>query len=168
MVRPDLADRTHSIYFRSPEEKIEWEKLALKSNVSLSKYILEMARRGQEDRLEISKNLAEELGKLRDENNRLRDENKLLLMLREKNETELFKLKNSLFLPENFQGERTFAPELRDILKQGGYWTGHELLKALKIDPKDSEAVQIVQRQLRLLQDYKIVLEEARGWRWIA
>ncbi len=168
MVRPDLADRTHSIYFQSPKEKIEWENLARTSKVSLSKYILEMARRGQEDRQELVGNLAEELRKLRDENNRLRDENKLLSMLREKNETELFKLKHSLFLQDNFQGERSFALELRDVLKRGGYWTGYELLKALKIDPKDSAAVQIVHRQLKLLQDYEVIREEARGWTWIA
>jgi hypothetical protein len=168
MVRPELTERTHSVYFQSPEEKLEWENFAKESKVSLSKYILEMARRGKEDRQESSRNYAEELRKLRDENNRLRDDYKLLSMLRERNETELFKLKHSLFLPDNFQGERSFAPELRDILRQGGFWTGHELLKSLKIDPKDSEAVQIVHRQLKLLQDYKVVREEERGWRWIA
>jgi hypothetical protein len=168
MAREIYKGRQFTVYFLTPEDLEEWSEEAQANGASLNKYILEMAQRGREDRREHSTILTEELGKLKVENNRLQDENKLLSMLREKYENELFKLRHSVFLLDDFQGKRSFAKELQGILKQGGHWTGHELLEALKIDPRDSEAVRIAHSQLKLLQDYGIVREEAKGWCWIS
>jgi hypothetical protein len=52
-------------------------------------------------------------------------------------------------------------------LKKGRAYSGQDILKSLNVDPKDSEAVRIVHRQLQILQDFKLITEGANGWRWV-
>lgn len=167
MPLPQYSTLRQEVYFSSTEERNSFLEAAKAHGMALSKYIVEMARRGQESEENRPRPVAaQDLDSLREEIRKLRDENKLLSMLREKNETELFKLRNEVFLQPHGEGE--LDSELMDLLRSGGTHDGKEILSVLHISPADSKAMQIIYRQLTMLQSMGMVREEARGWRWIA
>jgi hypothetical protein len=43
----------------------------------------------------------------------------------------------------------------------------YRLLEALGIDPRESELVKAVSKQLEELEGYGMIKAEAKGWRWI-
>jgi uncharacterized protein YydD (DUF2326 family) len=57
--------------------------------------------------------------------------------------------------------------ELIKILKHGKAIEGYTILKEQGIDPRDSEAVKLVNNQLEFLRRFDLVEEDAKGWRWI-
>lgn len=105
---------------------------------------------------------------LRDQNRKLRRELESAKAELERQRTELFKLRNEALLQPMPQGVIQLNERLVDILKRGGTWSSNGLLKELDINPNDVEAIQIVTHQLQMLQDFNLVIEGARGWKWIA
>jgi hypothetical protein len=78
--------------------------------------------------------------------------------------TELFKLRNSIFL--NNQGQFQLELRIIEALRNGGTWSDRELLKELEVDPRDVDAIKLVTIQLQHLQDYNLVEESPYGWKW--
>ena len=112
--------------------------------------------------------MVKELAQLREENRKQREELKLKTLVLEKYETELFKLKHEAFSePKEFDGLRRYSEELVAILKRGRIANGHDILRELSIDPKDSESVKLVSNQLENLQSFGLVKETSSGWKWI-
>jgi hypothetical protein len=112
--------------------------------------------------------MVKELAQLREENRKQREEFKLKTLVLEKYETELFKLKHEAFSePKEFDGLRRYSEDLVAILKRGRIVSGHEILRELAIDPKDSESVKLVSNQLENLQGFGLVKETSSGWQWI-
>jgi hypothetical protein len=84
-----------------------------------------------------------------------------------KYETDLYKLRYEAFAElEEFDGARRHDEELIAILKRGKTIDGYEILKELKIDPKDSDAVKLVSNQLENLRRFGLAKETGNGWRW--
>jgi hypothetical protein len=167
MPRPEYKDRQFNLIFPSAVDLDEWQAEAEKCGVSLCKYILAMAEKGKNmdasprlDLLREAEASREELGKLR---RNLKDKDAAL----EKYETELFRLRNQAFIQPLPRGSVDYGEELIRLLKQGRNWNGPELLSALGVDPKNSDAMAIILRQLQVLQDLGLVLEGATGWRWV-
>lgn len=156
-----------TIYFRK-EEVVELNKIieaARALKMTKAAYAREMIRRGMEipTTPQIDFSAAhedrEEIIKLRRE---LRDKTAAF----EKLETELFTLKNSLFL-EPVRGKAQFPTELLELLQNGRTWRSQEIMESLHIDTKNIEALQILANQLHTLQDLHLVEEGPKGWRWI-
>ena len=84
----------------------------------------------------------------------------------EKKETEIFKLRYGAFLQQDFQASISYSKPLIELIQQGKSWKEEDLLKVLHIDPKDSDAMQIVTRQLERLAKFGLVRKEAEGWMW--
>jgi hypothetical protein len=166
MPRPSHYNRQFLIYLPTEKDLENWRELAKAAGISLNKYIFEMVERGRQE-AQPRTDLVEEISGLREENQRQREEIKLKSLVLEKYETELFKLKHESFLQPEFQGKQQFSEALVILLKKGRTHSGRDILKALNIDPKDSEAVRIVHRQLQVLQDFKLIEEAVNGWRWI-
>ena len=80
-------------------------------------------------------------------------------------ETENFKLKHVSLLDET--GRKDFSPKLIEVLRSGGTWPGRDLLNELEVNPDDFIVIQMITKQLQVLQDWGVVKESARGWRWI-
>ena len=57
--------------------------------------------------------------------------------------------------------------DLIRILKRGKPIDGYSILKELGIDPRETEAVKLVNNQLESLRRFGLVDETASGWRWI-
>jgi hypothetical protein len=101
---------------------------------------------------------------LREENRKLREDLKLRTLALEKAETDLFRAQNVAFLEEPHG--RFNLSELIKTLKTGGLWTADKILESLHISPRDVEVVQIISKQLQVLQSVGLVTETLRGWRW--
>jgi hypothetical protein len=166
MPRPSHYNRQFLIYLPTEKDLGTWKELAKAAGISLNKYIFEMVERGGQE-AQPRTDLIKEISDLREENQKQMEELKLKSLVLEKYETELFKLRNESFLHPEFQGMQQFSEDLVNLLKKGRTFSGHEILRSLNIDPKDSEAVRIVHRQLLVLQDFRLIEEGAGGWRWI-
>ena len=84
----------------------------------------------------------------------------------EKTETEMFKLQYGSFLKKDIQGTSSFSKPLIELVQNGRTWTEADLLKELRIDPKDGDAIEITTRQLEELERFDLVKREANGWKW--
>jgi len=89
-------------------------------------------------------------------------------MLLEKLEGEVYKARYDSFKEvELGEGSRRHDEELIKILKHGKAIEGYAILEKLGIDPRDSDAVKLVNNQLESLRRFGLVEENASGWRWI-
>ena len=166
MPRPSHYNRQFLIYLPTEKDLDNWKELAKAARISLNKYIFEMVERGRQE-AQPRTDLIKEISDLREENQKQREEIKLKSLVLEKYETELFKFRHESFLQPEFQGTQQFSEALVNLLKKGRAYSGQDILKSLNVDPKDSEAVRIVHRQLQILQDFKLIEEGVTGWRWI-
>jgi hypothetical protein len=135
----------------------------------LSKFVFEAveafhAAKDEKPRSDFVKELAE----VKEDAQKLRSELKLKNMLLEKLEGEVYKTRYDSFKEvELGEGSRRHDEELIKILKKGKAIEGYGILEKLGIDPKDTEAVKLVNNQLESLRRFGLVEEGARGWKWI-
>jgi hypothetical protein len=146
-----------TLTLQSDEQRHKWFEEINAYGQGMSHWICAMVERGRSSPRDF--NAARELQKVREECNKLRIKNQLLLTSLQKERSESFKLRAR----PSLEGEKlNVAP----ILRQGGHWSQRQLMEALQIDPVDIEALQIVRRQLEVLQDAGFVEETGSGWRW--
>jgi hypothetical protein len=89
-------------------------------------------------------------------------------MLMEKMEAEVYKARYASFQEvEIGEGTRYHDQELISILKRSKVLDGYSILKELAIDPRETEAVKLVNNQLESLKRFGLVEETAKGWKWI-
>ncbi len=154
-----------------PSEKFlqKCEARAKASRLSLSKWIFETVE-ASVDQAEAPKpdhDIAKDLEMLQSENRDLRRHLKESENLLERRETELFKLRHESFADPLFRGHREGAEALIEVLRRGGTRSNEDLLRELNVNPKDRDAMQVLLGQLHALQDYGLVAETAKGWRWV-
>ena len=168
MVATKFKNRHCDIYLPSEKDLVRWEELAEKAGISLSKFVYETVELHLDsEQAKPRSDMTKELSQFREEIRKLREEVKLKSLMLEKKETEIFRLRNESFVQPNYQGPRQFNQDIVDILRKGGSWKGEDILAASNIDPRDSEAIRIISKQLKMLQDFGLVEEGPRGWRWV-
>ena len=167
----DLKKRAIYVYLPSVEMANKWKKLAGKAGASISKFVIEhvegsLKEEGEEGyprRTELIKRLKgvnEELA-------RLREEKKILKRAYERLDLELRRYRAQPFLEGEFQGVRTYDKELIALLKRQGTVEGRRILEELGIDPRDSDLVKAVNKQLENLEGYGLIVARPRGWKWL-
>jgi len=167
-ITPDKERYTY-IYHPSREHKERWQKLARKSRTPLSKFVIgivdsvidadeEFAPRGEMQR---------ELDNIQNENKGLREDIQRKTIVLERYESELKRYRSQTFLDDNYGGVRRYSKELIEILKSRLQMDGYKLLEVLGVDPKDSETVKGISKQLEELEEYGLVRPVGKGWRWI-
>ena len=115
---------------------------------------------------EPSQEIISQKTSLQEENRTLRrDLEKSEAKLREL-ETQIFKLQHGSFLSDS-ESQKIYSEKVIRVLRSGGTWPGRELLAELGVNPDDAVAIQIITTQLQALQDFGLVTESARGWKWI-
>lgn len=62
---------------------------------------------------------------------------------------------------------RRYSKEIVDLLKSRGQTDSYRILEDLGIDPRESELVKAVSRQLEELEAYGMVKTDGRSWQWI-
>ncbi|MEM2760187.1 MAG: hypothetical protein QXU32_10810 [Nitrososphaerales archaeon] len=166
-----LTKRAIYVYLPNVRMANEWKRLAEKSRVPISKFVVEHVenslkqedKKGYASRAELLKQLKqkdEEIAKLK-------QENRLLKMLTDNLDRDLKLYRAKPFLEEEFEGVRAYARELIQLLKKNKTVDSDHILHELGIKPKDAELVKAINKQLEYLQAYGLVEPTARGWRWI-
>ena len=104
---------------------------------------------------------------LKAENKTLRDDLRQKEIVLERYEDQLKRYRAQPFQEEDYKGMRRYSSELVEVLKKRGSVDSYRLLEALGIDPRESELVKAVSKQLEELEGYKLVKTDGRSWRWI-
>jgi predicted nuclease with TOPRIM domain len=160
-------NRRFEIYFPSEEFLKKWKDQAEAARMPLSKWIFETVEATEEDESIPALDLIKDQEALRDQNRNLKRELENAKAELERQKTELFKLKHEALLLPVPEGVVQLNEKIVDALRSGGTWSSRELLKELNVSPNDIEAIEITTRQLQMLQDFGLVREGVKGWRWI-
>jgi hypothetical protein len=169
MVAPHLKARYINVYLPSAKLKQLWEEDAKKAGLPLSKFVFEAVESFRAPDDEIPRyDLVKELADAKEEMQKLRSDLKMKDLLLEKLESEVYKARYADFAEvDATDGTRSHDEDLIKILKRGKVVEGYSILKELGIDPRETEAVKLVNNQLESLQRFGLVEETAVGWRWI-
>lgn len=168
MPREEYTGRCQLFYFKSQKHLEGWKEEAKAHNLSLNRYLLEMAERGRVKESTRPKTGSPGDTQLRESLSKLLSENRDLNLICEKQQAEIIKLRHREFLQVQTEIMRRYSKELVELLRTGGVWPGQDILKALNIPQSDSEAVQIVYAQLKGLEVYGLVHEAIGGWKWVS
>jgi hypothetical protein len=168
VVKPDKS-RYVWLYLPSKADKERWQALADEAKTPLSTFCISIIeeRLAEEDEFKPRREGAKDLEDLKNENRTLRDDLKQKEIVLERYENELKRYRSQSFLEEDYKGMRRYSKELVEILKTRGQVDSYKLLEALGIDPRESELVKAVSKQLEELEDYKLVKSDGRLWKWI-
>ena len=158
--------RYTEIYFPSEKFLERWKEKAKDARMPLSSWVFATVEATIDGTIEPSQEITSHNVSLQEENRRLRRElEKDEAKLREL-ETQIFKLQHSSIFSDT-DNRRVYSGKLIKALRSGGTWPGCELLEELGVSPNDTEVVQSVSAQLQALQDFGLISENARGWKWI-
>lgn len=165
-----IKDRSIYVYLPTHEMVKAWKKRAKKQGVSISKFVIEHVENSlqqeEDPTYKPRGDLVKEINELRDQIKELSDDNRQKKIVIERLDNELRKYRAEVFLEERFEGVRKYDKELIGILKRRGVVDSDGLLKDLGIDPRDSNLVIAVSKQLENLEAYGLVSSTKRGWRW--
>ena len=168
MVMPDKSRYVY-LYLPTAEDKKRWQSLADEAGIPLSKFIIQVVEEALVDESDFKPRgeLVKEIGKLRSENKELRDDLNQKKIVLEKYENELKRYRSEAFLEDKYEGLRKYNKEIMAILKRGGVVDSYVLLEELGVDPKQTDLVRAVSKQLEDLESYGLISSTQRGWRWI-
>jgi hypothetical protein len=169
MVAPGLKTRYINVYLPSEEAKQQWEDDAKKAGIPLSRFVFEAVESFRTCRKETPRSdFIKELAEAKEELQKLRSDLKMKNLLIEKLEGDVYKARYDSFKEvEMGEGTRRHDEDLIEVLKFGKSLDGYAILKELGIDPRDTEAVKLVNNQLESLRRFGLVEETGNGWRWI-
>jgi hypothetical protein len=168
LVKPDKS-RYVWLYLPSKADKGRWQAEADKARSSLSTFCISIIEeRLSEEEFKPRRELTREMEALKSENKSLRDDLKQKAIVLERYEADLKKYRSQSFLNEDYAGTRGYSKEIVDLLKSRGQADSYKILEALGIDPRESELVKAVSKQLEELEGYGFIKADAKGWRWIS
>jgi hypothetical protein len=168
LVKPDKS-RYVWLYLPSKADKERWQALADKAKTPLSTFCISIIeeRLAEEGEFKPRRELSREMETLKAEIKALRDDLRQKEIVLERYETELKRYRAQPFQEEDYKGMRRYSKELVEFLKGRGHADSYKILEALGIDPRESELVKAVSRQLEELEAYGMIKAEGRTWRWI-
>ena len=162
-------NRSWTLYFPSEEDLDRWQELAKAAKLPLSHWIFETMELHLAESPQEGHDLAKEVSQFKEEIATLHEELRIKSKILQQYETELFNLRHREFLqsPSEIRGFAQLSEELVELLKKGKTWRSDDLLKALNLDPKNKDSISILLNQLQGLQDFGLVEESTKGWRWV-
>jgi hypothetical protein len=169
MVAPGLKARYVDVYLPSEEAKQQWEEEAKKAGAPLSKFVFEAVEAYRAGKNEKPRSdFIRELTETKEELQKLRSELKMKNLLLEKLEGDVYKARYDSFKEVQMdEGTRGHDQDLIKALRRGRSLDGYTILGELGIDPKDTEAVKLVNNQLESLRRFGLIEETADGWKWV-
>ncbi len=169
MVAPGLKARYVDVYLPSQDVKQQWAEEASKSGIPLSKYVFEAVEAFRASKKETPRSdFIKELAEAKEELQKLHNALKLKNLLLEKLQSEIYRARYDSFKEIQMdEGTRRHDEDLIRALRRGKPLDGYAILNELGVDPRDTEAVKLVNNQLESLRRFGLVEETANGWRWI-
>jgi len=168
VVKPDRSRYVH-VYMPSDADKARWAAPAEKAKTPLSKWVIEIVEStlAENEEFQPRREMVKELESLRNETKALRDKLPQKNIVLERYEVELKRYRSQPFLEEDYKGMRLYSKELVAILKGRGSADSYRLLEELGIDPRESDLVKAVSKQLDELEGYGMIKPDGWGWKWI-
>jgi hypothetical protein len=168
VVKPDRSRYVH-VYMPSDEDKARWAALAENAKTPLSKWVIEIVEStlAENEEFQPRREMIKELEDLRNDNKSLREDLRQKQIVLERYEAELKRYRSEPFMNDRFGGVRAFSEELVKILKARGRIDSYRLLEELAVDPRESDMVLAISRQLEELEAYKLIETDGRSWKWI-
>lgn len=168
LVKPDRS-RYIWLYLPSKADKDRWKALAEKAQTPLSAFCISIIeeRLAEEDEFKPRRKVLKEMEAIKAENKSLREDIRLKSIVLDRYEGELKRYRSQPFLEEDYRGMRPYSEELVKLLKASGSIDSYRLLEELGVDPRESELVKAVSKQLEELERYKLIKSEGKSWRWI-
>jgi hypothetical protein len=169
MVAPGLKARYVDVYLPSQDVKQQWEEEAKNVGLTLSKFVFEAVEAFRASKKDSPRSdFIKELAEAKEELQKLRNELKLKNLLLEKLESEVYKARYDNFKEVQMDdGTRRHDEDLIKALRRGKTLDGYAILNELGVDPRDTEAVKLVNNQLESLRSFGLIEETVEGWRWI-
>ena len=166
-----IKERAIYVYLPSHEMVMAWKKRAEGQGVSISKFVIEHVENSlqqeEDPTYKPRGELVKEISESRKEIRELKEDNRQKRIVIERLENELRRYRAEVFLEERFEGVRKYDKEQSAILKRRGVVDSEEILEYLGINPRDSDLVKAVSKQLESLEAYGLVSPTKRGWRWL-
>jgi len=167
-----IMERAVLVYLPTKEKKEEWQDLAEKSGLSLSKFILEhvensLSQEKDDELYQPRAELIKEVKELKEETAKLRKRNEMLDKVIEKLEEELREYRAMPFIDETFQGIREYEKPLIQLFKEKKQIKKGEIYDLLGIDPmKEPDVVKGINKQIENLEGYGLIEDKGRTWKW--
>ena len=111
--------------------------------------------------------ITKELEDLKKEVKALRGDLRQKEIVLERYEAELKRYRAQPFQEDDYRGIRSYSKQLVDILKARGSLDSYKILEALGIDPRESDLVKAISKQLEELEGYGFIKADGRSWHWI-
>ncbi len=167
MVKPDRSRYVH-VYMPSDADKARWAALAEKAKTPLSPWVIEIVEStlAENEEFQPRREMVKELESLRNEARTLREELRQKNVVLERYESELKRFRSQAFLEEDYKGVRRYSKEIVDIFKARGQVDSYRLLEDLGVDPRESDLVKAVSKQLEELEGYGMIKPTSKGWKW--
>ena len=143
--------------------------MADKAKTPLSTFCIEIIEStlAEDEEFKPRREMVRDVEDLKKETKILRDDLRQKSIVLERYEGELKRYRSQSFLEEDYQGMRRYSKEIVEILKTFGHIDSYNLLEKLGIDPRESDLVRAVSKQLEELEGYGMIRAEGRTWRWI-
>lgn len=157
------------VYLPSRDILISWQNEAKRAGCSMSEYIYELVERARSPspRRSHPSDLAQKYAELETINRKLEQDNRLLALNLQATEAEAYKLRYGNFGEVDSLENGHYDSTMIGILRRGKTLSPPEILAALGIDPRDSQAMKLVSNQLEELRRFGLVKETPAGWRWV-
>jgi hypothetical protein len=164
-------ERLAYVYLPSHEMFQQWNDIADKTQMSLSKFVIEHVnnslqqernKEGYSSRAE----LLEDLKKIKDENKELFMKIKMLenLVMRLEEENRGYRTKP--FLEENYIGEKEYEQDLVTLFITRSEVRKEDIYEHLGVKPQDAEKVRGIKKQIEILERYGLLKDIGGKWRW--
>ena len=167
-----VKQRQVVIYVPTLSQVEEWKRLARECGQSLSSWAQEriedsMQKNGLGERYSRL-DLIERNSELEKENWTLKRELEVKGRAYEALDHELTILRTRPFQNPVFQGDRHFQQNLILMFKKQKTVLYDDLLRFMGIRPTDIDAIKMLKDQIEGLKEYGLVVEDMKGWRWVA
>jgi len=162
-----IKQRRVDVYLPSLEMKEKWSEIADERGQSLSKFVIETVENtinNTEEDFESRRELLQENRDLKEKVKDLKEEVEMHKKSYEKVQDELKEHRAKEFTPS--VTNREYTEELVDLLRKREFVRFEDIYDELNIEPSDTEMVKAFQEQLKALEEYGLVEEKNRGWRW--
>lgn len=162
-----IKERRVDVYLPSLDMKERWKEVADERGQSLSKFVIDQIEDSlnkEEEDYETRQELLEENRELKKKVKDLERDVEVYRNSYDKLEKELKEYRAKDFTKST--EKRKFSEKLIELLKREGFVRFEDIYDELNIEPSDTEMVNSFQEQLKVLEEYGLVKEEERGWRW--
>jgi len=163
--------RCIDVYLPSFEMLNQWNEMADKTQMSLSKFVIEHVNNSiqQEKNKEGYSSRAElldDMKKLQGENKELYKKIKMFESLVMRLEDENREYRTKPFLEEDFIGERMYEKDLVTLFLTRSEVRKEEIFQHLGVNPYNVETVKGIKKQIEILERYGLLKDIGGKWRW--